>query len=54
MRAGGSRRWLEGSVRRLAFPRREDGGGLPALVFLTPMLIIFGVFSWGPIIADRS
>jgi multiple sugar transport system permease protein len=26
------------------------GGGLPAMVFLAPMLIIFGVFSWGPII----
>ena len=25
------------------------GGGLPALLFLAPMLIIFGVFSWGPI-----
>ena len=25
------------------------GGGLPALLFLTPMLVIFGVFSWGPI-----
>ena len=23
--------------------------GLPALLFLTPMLVIFGVFSWGPI-----
>ena len=25
------------------------GGELPALLFLTPMLVIFGVFSWGPI-----
>ena len=24
-------------------------GGLPTLVFLAPMLIIFGVFSWLPI-----
>ena len=26
------------------------GGGLSNLVFLLPMLVIFGVFSWGPIV----
>ncbi|WP_350348029.1 sugar ABC transporter permease [Agromyces sp. G08B096] len=26
------------------------GGGLSNLVFLAPMLIVFGVFSWGPIV----
>ena len=26
------------------------GGGLSALVFALPLLVIFGVFSWGPIV----
>ena len=26
------------------------GGGISNLVFLLPMLVIFGVFSWGPIV----
>src|SRR5690242_20170350 len=37
-------------------PRRRGprswirGGGLSTLLFLLPLLIVFGVFSWGPII----
>jgi multiple sugar transport system permease protein len=40
-----------GTRPRTAWQRHAAriGGSLPALVFLTPMLIIFGVFSWGPI-----
>ena len=33
-----------------ALPRWVRGGGLSTLVFLAPMLVIFGVFSWGPIV----
>ena len=40
-----------GARPRAAWQRHAAriGGGLPALLFLAPMLIIFGVFSWGPI-----
>lgn len=38
-------------VRRRRGPRTwVRGGGLSTLVFLLPLLVVFGLFSWGPII----
>ncbi|MGN7801055.1 carbohydrate ABC transporter permease [Leifsonia sp. 22587] len=41
--------------RQLSRPRRTPltwvrGGGLSSLLFLLPMLVIFGIFSWWPIV----
>lgn len=38
-------------VPRRSRPRgRVRGGGLSTLVFLLPLLVVFGLFSWGPIV----